>query len=65
MERVADLGMPEPGGIMTDFFALSTNNDIDNIFIDIDIIVCFNAEYRGGDAPSVAGSPSQKRELTT
>jgi hypothetical protein len=56
--------MPEPGGIMTDFFALSTNNDIDNISIDIDIIVCFNAEQRGGDAPPSSRTPIPIRELT-
>ncbi len=27
---------------MTDFFALSTKNDIDSILIDIDVIQCFN-----------------------
>jgi hypothetical protein len=53
-----DRRVPEPGRIMTDFFALSTNNDIDNNFIDIDNIVCFNAEHRGGDAPSSSRIPS-------
>jgi hypothetical protein len=52
--------MPEPGRIMTDFFALSTKNDIDNNLIDIDNILCFNASKRGGDAPSEAGSHPKK-----
>jgi hypothetical protein len=29
---------------MTDFFAVSTKNDIDSISIDIDVIGCFNAD---------------------
>ena len=29
---------------MTDFFAVSTKNDIDSILIDIDVIGCFNAD---------------------
>jgi hypothetical protein len=65
MKKVDDERMPGPGRIMTDFFALSTNNDIDNIYIDIDIIVCFNAEHRGGDAPPVSRTPIPIRELTT
>jgi hypothetical protein len=52
--------MPEPGRIMTDFFALSTKNDIDNNYVDIDNIVCFNANTRGGDAPPEAGLPIPK-----
>jgi hypothetical protein len=58
MEMLGDRGMLEPGRIMTDFFVLSTKNDIDNNYIDIDIILCFNAEHWGGDAPSAAGHPS-------
>jgi hypothetical protein len=61
--------MPGPGRIMTDFFALSTKNDIDNNIIDIDNILCFNGstflvytlieqEGRGGDAPPAAGQSS-------
>jgi hypothetical protein len=50
MKKVDVRRMPEPDGIMTDFFALSTNNDIDNILIDIDNIVCFNAEH-GEETP--------------
>jgi hypothetical protein len=65
MKEVDDRRMPEPVGIMTDFFALSTTDDIDNILIDIDNIVCFNAEHRGGDAPPVSRTPIPIRELTT
>jgi hypothetical protein len=41
----------EPVGIMTDFLAVSTNNDIDIIYVDIDNIPCFNIKNTGEETP--------------
>ena len=43
--------MPEPERIMTDFLAVSTNNDIDNNYVDIDNILCFNVQDPGEETP--------------
>ena len=44
---------------MTDFFAVSTKNDIDSISIDIDVIQCFNGRTFLVE-PSIDGKPGEE-----